>query len=351
MSNSKSIPAIASLADDYGIHSVNIFGDSVSHGAGAPTIYKESFAAIVRNSINRLYGGVNYGYTSMMSTLWPGGKLRCSEIHEIQFSQEAGGYALGHDDKHWTRDVHGKHIGGCSMYSAVEGASMAVRLAEGFKYMCVYYLAGSDKGTFEVYDDSGVMLDVDSYCSGLCEKRTGFIDISGRGVDAPFYIKNTTHDSGKEICITGIAYYNDPECFTLNNYSLGGRCFHYQEEYVLKEACLTSTLIFALGYNDATFAPNQTELFSQKADIVIREVNKNRTSLYVLDYVWNYPEDNFFKQELRRMVSQTGGKLVDMAVDMNGRKELFVDDAHPTAAGHRLIAHKLLGAMDIPMSV
>ncbi|HIZ16022.1 MAG TPA: hypothetical protein H9675_00445 [Firmicutes bacterium] len=347
--SSKNVPSIAAIADDYGIHSINIFGDSISHGAGAPIIYEESYAAIVRNSINHLYSGVNYGYASMMSTLWPGGKLRCSEIHEIQLSQEAGGYSLGHDDKHWSRDVHGKHIGGCAMYSDVVGANLMVRLAKEFNYMCIYYLSGSDKGTFDIYDDNGIMLSVDAYGNTPSEKRTAFIDISGRGVASPFFIKNTTADADKNIYITGIAYYNDPESFTLNNYSLGGRCFHYQEPHVLKEACQTSTLIFGLGYNDATFAPNQTELFAQKADIVINEVNKNHTSLYVLDYVWNYPEDNFFKKELRRIVSQTNGRLIDMTADMNGRKDLFVDDAHPTVDGHRMIAEKLLKAMNIPV--
>ncbi len=345
--NNSKYPKIAETADAYGVHGINIFGDSIAHGSGAPIIYEESYAGIIRNTINDVYKGDNYGYASIMSTLWPGGKLRCSEIHEIMLSQKEGGYSLEHDDIHWSRMLCGNHIGGCSMVSQVNGAEMKITLARSFKYVCVYYISGGDKGTFDLTASGDILLSVDCGGEKTEEKRTGYIDISKYGTDTPLLLINTSSDKSKEIKITGFAYYNDPDMFTVNNYSLGGRCFHYQSQKVLEEACCTSTLIFALGYNDATFCQDEKESFSRNIDTVIREISKNGTRLYVVDCCWNYPADNHFRRELSRLAKETGGVLIDMTVDMNRREELFVDGVHPTAEGHRIIADKVLKAMNI----
>ena len=71
--------------DAYGGKSINILGDSISHGANAPNIPDHSYVGLLKKAVAKKFGVYNYGFTSLLCTFDnPDGTYQ--ELHTIDLA-------------------------------------------------------------------------------------------------------------------------------------------------------------------------------------------------------------------------------------------------------------------------
>ncbi len=346
--------------DVFGEHSITVLGDSISHGAASVDIHEKGWVALVKARINELTGDNNYGFTSVEGTLW--GQTKSYELHEFPETEE-GFKNRGDAGKGWTEYRTAELLGTKGLGSSVKDATLTFTAKEHYKYFYVYYEAGADYGTFEVYDSAGEMLmDVDA-SKGEGYSRTEPIELPE---DNKIILKAT---SDKEVIFTGIGYYNKPDGVVVSNYANSGLQLAGTgkasdgnmtglDEKFLDMATKSGTLIFAIGYNDAYFTTDM-DVFAEKIDYLIEKVNENGTKLIVSDCVWDKsggdklaqlrtPRVSKVKAQLKRLAEETGGVYVEhQAIYGDAILETLGDGVHPNADGHAMMANAILEAMGL----
>lgn len=351
--------------DVFGEHSITILGDSMPHGAATVDIPKNSWPAIIKQVINEKTGDNNYGFTSIEGTLWS--QPLSYEMHSFPETEE-GFKNRGDAGNGWTEYRTAELLGTKGLGSSVKGAKLTLSPQETFNYFCVYYQAGPAYGTFDVCDtDGNVLLSVDAAAEADTYARTEMIDMTQLPEDNKIVLEAT---SDKEVIFTGIGYYDTPDGVVVSNYANGGLQLAGTgkaangdmtglDKQFLALAAQSGTLIFSLGYNDAYFNSDM-ELFSEKIDYLIEQVNENGTKLIVNDTVWSEDDKMFavkhprvaqVKDELKRLAEETGGVYVDQQA-INGDVLIATcgDGVHPNADGHAMIAAALLAAMNLEAS-
>ena len=346
--------------DVFGEHSITVLGDSMSHGAASVDIYEKGWVALVKARINELTGDDNYGFTSVEGTLW--GQTQSFELHSFPETKE-GFKNRGDAGNGWTEYRTAELLGTKGFGSSVNGATLTFTAKKHYQYFYVYYEAGVDYGTFEVYDTAGEMLmDVDA-SKGEGYARTEPIELPE---DNKIVLKAT---SDKEVIFTGIGYYNKPDGVVVSNYANGGLQLAGTgkasdgnttglDEKFLELATKSGTLIFALGYNDAYFSTDM-DLFEQRIDYLIQKANENGTKVIVSDTVWDksdgdklfkarYPRVAKVKAQLKRLAEETNGVYVEhQAIYGDAILETLGDGVHPNADGHAMLAKAILEAMGL----
>ncbi len=346
--------------DVFAEHSITVLGDSISHGAASVDIHEKGWVALVKARINELTGDNNYGFTSVEGTLW--GQTQSFELHSFP-ETEQGFKNRGAAGDGWTEYRTAELLGTKGFGSSVKDATLTFTAKEHYAYFYVYYEAGADYGTFEVYDSAGEMLmDVDA-SKGDGYARTEPIELPE---DNKIILKAT---SDKEVIFTGIGYYNRPNGVVVSNYANSGLQLAGTgvasdgnvtglDEKFLDLATSSGTLIFALGYNDAYFNSDM-DVFAEKIDYLIQKANENGTKIIVSDCVWDksngdklykarYPRVYKVKEQLKRLAEETGGVYIDQQVaSEDAILETLGDGVHPNADGHAMMAKAILEAMGL----
>ena len=346
--------------DVFGEHSITVLGDSISHGAASVDIYEKGWVALVKERINALTGDDNYGFTSVEGTLW--GQTKSYELHEFPETKE-GFKNRGDAGDGWTEYRTAELLGTKGLGSSTKGATLTFTAKKHYAYFYVYYEAGADYGTFEVYDTAGEMLmDVDA-SKGEGYARTEPIELPE---DNKIILKAT---SDKEVIFTGIGYYNKPDGVVVSNYANSGLQLAGTgkaadgnmtglDNKFLDLATKSGTVIFAIGYNDAYFTTDM-DVFAEKIDYLIAKANENGTKVIVSDCVWDKsggdklaqlrtPRVKKVKDQLKRLATETNGVYVEhQAIYGDAILETLGDGVHPNADGHAMMAKAILEAMGL----
>ncbi len=348
--------------DVFGEHAITILGDSMPHGAATEDIVKYSWPNLLKQAINEKTGDNNHGFVSVEGTLWS--KPLSTNMHAFPETDE-GFKNRGDAGDGWTEYRTAELLGTKGLGSSKKGAKLTFSPQERFAYFCVYYQAGPDYGTFDVCDSDGnVLLSVDASAEEENYARTEMLDMAQLPEDNQIVLEAT---SDKEIIFTGIGYYNTPDGVVVSNYANGGLQLAGTgksangdvtglDKKFLAMAAQSGTLIFSLGYNDAYFNSDM-DLFTEKIDYLIEQVNENGTKVIVNDTVW-YEDDKLFhvkhprvkqvKEELKRLAEETGGVYIDQQAECG--QELIdtcADGVHPDANGHAMMAEVILEAMGL----
>lgn len=353
--------------DWWGERSFAVLGDSISFGAGCTDpLAEHSYVGIVKQAVKPQ----NYGFTSAYPTSW---RMKDGDhAHEVHLwpyrSQTDGEFDWICDNN----DVPDRLIS-VGQTARKAGATLCFSLREtvSFDYFCVYYHAEPGGGAFSVCngtDGTAVCAAMDDTAVYVTDsavrqpKRTAFY----RMADVPNGLGIVVaSDTDGPVTITGIGYYNDLSdgALTFNNYSRGGIKLSDLSDTVLSIAASSETLLVGLGYNDAYYGEVcgfTLDMFTDRVDYLIREVNKNGTKLIVNNYAWDDPqavltEDQkrrfaHCRRELRRLADETDGVYLDQTA-IHGEailKEVHSGDGvHPTDAGHALIAKAVLQALGL----
>lgn len=318
--------------DPYGNRSINVFGDSITHGANSIDIPNFSYIGLFKKAITAETGSTNYGFTSIEGTMWNAAGTH-KEIHQVVF-----------DTKIWKERRSGMNLGTYTIYSKVAGAVVDISVRRAFKKFCIYYATGGTSGVFEVVSGGKTIATVNGYAETPGFARTEYINYDDV-VANKFSIR--VGAEGKTVSITGVGYYDDINDVVVNNYSNNGLMLQTMSESVISFMCKADTVIFALGYNDSHFSGSPEE-FTKKINIVIKGIKESKAKLIVNDLCWNLPNDNYYRTELKRLSDECGGIYIDYAA-VYGDTILseIKDTAHPTATGHKLIADELMKRLNL----
>ncbi len=316
---------------ELGGETISVFGDSITQGANCPDIPNESYIGIVRKELNARYASGNYGFVSMHSKMSNTSGVY-QEIHQVS----ANGF---------NSTSNGKYINAMAYVGSTQGSTIDIEVYERFNEAYVYYYACDGYGAFDVLVNGEVVMSVD--CSeGTTEALmvSDPVDISAYD-NAEIQIKITR---AGQVVITGMAYYDDPADFVINNYALDGLRLTQLSDEVIDQICDADTVIFALGFNDSY--NDDADVFSQKINKVIEAVKKYGCKLYVNDFVWTGDAaTNHYKLELQRLAEECSGTYIDYVGEIGQEMlDAMGDWAHPSVEGHRLIAELLLSKIELP---
>ena len=340
----------------WGIRTLNILGDSISHGANAPDIPNDSWVGVFRKMVNAEFGANNYGFCSINHQITnPEGTYK--ELHDVTTS---GTWASLNSTT--TDDM----MNGFAFISSVAGSKLTIAVPQGNKNCRVWYRAFTGGGTFTV-SINGVVVDTIDSSDTAAAGEGGFYLTPARPLVDNFYgsafivIENISGETQ----IQGISYLDDKtQAFQLNNFSQSGRKLQHLSDAVITKACTgCQTLIFALGHNDRTATGSDRDKVIENINFLILRANALQAKVFILDFNWHETPDHWLRVELKRAHTEISGAeyipFPDMfnldnspATTAETITELgfLGDSSHPTVFGHSVIAETLAKYMRLSVS-
>ena len=308
--------------DAYGQYTVNILGDSISHGANAPDIANQSYIGLFKQSVAKAWKGAdNYGFVSLLAKF----DNTCGTYTELHEVRQIG---------YWDTDQSGSKLGAYSLVGSEKNVRIEITPKRAYKYTAVFYSMSSEGGDFEVYIADRLVKTVSSKGKTDNTARTELIANPAGGTEK---IRIVVKGNGK-VSINGIGYYNNTDGVVVNNYSRGGLQLTQVSDEIISHLCTSSVVVIAMGHNDM-FYEEQAE-FTRKADIIISCIKANSSKVIVNDFTWGMGEvsSDHVRKELKRIADECGGIYNDFHFTM---RNSIQDGSHPTVGGHILLARKL----------
>ncbi len=320
--------------DPYGQPAIAVLGDSISHGANCPKIYEQSYISLVKQALWEKTGVENYGFASIENSLW-NGLGRYDEVHQTRW-----------DTNIWQEERIDADLGRMRVSASKKGLSLDFTVAKNFKSFYVYYEKNANGGTFDVVTSDGrTSVDTTQGLDGY--STVGRSEAIPFPADGKFSLEITSE--GKPVGINGVGYYQDPSQPVINNYASNGSKLIDVSDEIIQFACRADTLIMAHGYNDSHFDgsnPDNQKEFTRKIDLIIETVKQTGCRVIVHDMAWGFGSQDFYRKELARLASETGGLYVS-AQDEYGQAilDMLNDNVHPSPEGHRVIGEYLISKM------
>ena len=312
---------------------INIIGDSISEGSGSTIDYKDSYVGILRNFFAEEFGGeLNYGFCSLEPNL---------TVLKIDQTMMNRGTIVGFDSNPADGNVYG-HL---SWTNTNTNDYMEFSYNRHFNYMKVAYKSGN-YGTFTVSVNGNTIATVN--CASQTEEAvySNLIDISDYPAGTTFRITATIGI----VCVSGTSMIDNPQWWTLNNYSRAGfSIISIPKSQLLKEA--NCELCF--------YAHGTNGLWDEYRDYfnsVVQDIKSLKGNKIVLDTLTIPPTsaslpENTINDRLHKMQI-----LYKFSKDINAKyisiyssipkeqdnlhivSDFLVDQSHPTDAGHKFIA-------------
>ena len=325
------------VKDSYGCPSINILGDSISHGANAPEIPKQSYTALLKNSVAEKFGAWNYGYTSMRFSIqnYFG---TYNELHSIAVSSGT-----------WQSGV-GAQLGFNYYRSCDDTAELTVTVGKEYSGringMYVYYQAGPNEGSFDVAVGENTVATV--VCTeekaDICA-RSMYIPLPGISENSEFKI---IKKPGAEVTVNGIAYYENPSVAAVQNYSNSGQCLVDIKNEVIRSVCKAPVVLLAIGHNDAGMQ-SDFNTFKEKVELIIKTCRETGAQVAVVNTIWNCTSEKVrYRDELKKITDYLNGTYIDFSDIISENPGIIQDGSHPTVEGHRIIAERICRYLDLP---
>ena len=343
---------------DWGMVSINVLGDSISHGAFAQNLYRHSYVNILKRMLNIEGKSLNYGFVSIQPGLGDTATENWSkEIHDVAKTTE------------WSEVVYeaaASLINGYGYKSTVVGAKIIVTVPTFQKVARIWYKKVSGGGSFEVKVNNGPVVQTVN-----CHATTG--NLGGYHMSADIALVDNgfgkcaidiTQSIAGEVVIMGVSYFVDTTKPTVNNFSQSGRRLAHCSELLIKVAAQNcKTMIFALGHNDRTDAESDSAyfaLFQARINWLIQYCTQYAVKMYILETCWDSPKETYVRAELRRLAEAvpgavlipmpdlfaSDGKQVSRA-DLQNKYKFLADASHPTVYGNQILAETLAQAMQL----
>lgn len=321
--------------DQYGNQTINILGDSISHGANTNCIPEDSYAGRIKKFVAQKQQSLNYGYTSMLYELENGYGIY-QEIHTIEILSGT-----------WREICNGEYPGLYSYVSGRNAGTLGIQI-DGAKYeaakhirgMFIYYKSSPEMGSFQVREGESVIAKINSQTERTDNfARTAYIPVSFNEADKlNFTIEK---EEGAPVLITGISYVENPDEVIVQNYSRNGAQLNEISKEVLDFVCHTDQLILAIGHNDARVFGNQ-KTFHEKIENIIYSCKKWGTKVIILDTIWEQDaKKEYYRKEIKRIAEELNGIYISFVKEVKENPEMIQDGSHPTKEGHQIIAEEI----------
>jgi len=344
----------SSRVNAWGIRTMNILGDSISHGANVADIPNDSWVGIFRKMVNAEFGANNYGFCSINSTI-SNAQGTFQELHNVSTSGTWATESSVTDDS---------MMNGYAFKSSTVDSKLTIIAPVSNKYFKVWY-KGNALGSYELRIN-GLIITTESTAVASGQEG-GWYWHSGRIMEDNFYGSCTIEIIVKtgEVQIMGVSYLDaDWREFQLNNFSQSGRRIQYLSEQVIDRATKDcEALVFALNHNDQNSVGADQLAVIANINHLIAYANTNDCKVYILDFCWHADNAHWLRVELERArIEINKAELVsfpdmfnlsgDVATTNETITELsfLSDSSHPTMFGHRVIAETLAKVMGLSVN-
>lgn len=277
-----------------------VLGDSVSHGATAIDIFKNGWVNLLGRAMNAELGTHGYGFTPYMPLGYGAG---LSE--DIISSSWSDGW------EQLTRENSLSFVSGVGMRSISPGQEITMTFPAFMPNARLFFNIQSGGAQVSVLVNDVEVMEIQTAGDFFIHK--GFdIPLSDNG-DGETIIKIVQKGEGV-VDFSGVSLISDINESTMLNWSHNGRQTRHLDSEVIKLVGQNArTLIFALGLNDAGKSDAEYRNKTiENINLLIDEINSNGVNVVVPDFLWTYPEDNWFRSELRRLASETSGLYIDL---------------------------------------
>ncbi|MEY0558074.1 SGNH/GDSL hydrolase family protein [Providencia rettgeri] len=332
-----------------------ILGDSISHGANALDIYKNSWVSHLKRMFNSSYGVNAWGFISIKDQI---GSV-------VGINQERHKVTLNGWNVHVNENASHTVNGAYATTSAIN-SELTIKIPPTCRLFRVWYTKQVGGGTFTITRDGVVLNTVDtSIANG--DKQGWFWVVNNNATCNPndagvctISIKNTT--DGKPVEILGVSYANDFTAIQVNNFSQAGRKLIHVDDVVLEKVITgANPFILALGHNDRDDIDN--EIFSSKINKIIQISTEKKVRVIIADFCWDKSIDNHVRSELKRCAEsipdavwlpfpqwlQPGSDGAAASYYLQILK-FTSDGSHPTPEGHKRIAEAVAKAIGLSVA-
>lgn len=338
------IPNLKSdILDGQFADSINVLGDSITHGANVADIHNDSYAGVLRKLTNIEFSGSSVGFVTINDSI-SNSEGTYQEIHTVTRSGA------------WTDKTLGDasdSLSGYKLTSNVAGSTLTISVPTMNKNFKVAYLRNSTAGSFTVSTDGGstVLATVNTQgAQGNLFTSSFPLEDLGSGLS-----EITIEVISGTIDITGIKYFDEANSPTFNVFAQSGRKIQFMSDEVIELASKTNRMLFfSLGFNDAGATGSDQDAVIERLEYLAARCKANFTKLVVSDFLWGISYDHWLRVKLRELAIAVNGATYIPFPDLFKREGYRIasgtlkdtygflsDGAHPTRLGHRIIAETL----------
>ncbi|MDM9556078.1 hypothetical protein QU926_20910 [Pseudomonas asiatica] len=342
-----SVNANLSSQNPWGVRCLNVFGDSISFGANANIIERDSYIGLLKKMLNIDLGSTNVGVLGILPrTSNEGGTY---DQYFSTYTSQTGTWVS-------IAGAAAAHIPfGYALESSIPGSSQFYRAPISQRYVRLWF-DGTVTGEIEIVMNNVVVQTLVTTGTGSGFDRgaaleLGALQANNRGV-ALFIVRNK---SGT-IRLTGLEFTNETSgsSFRVQNFSRDGRAGQFVGQDVINRACAGCyAFIWALATNDITgYNAAAQAAYDQRIDWIIAAALANRTRVVFIDWLFQQPYTHGLRASLRRGAASIPGSILIEAdqvwtisgaqyteAERNGRGLSL--GVHPEELGHQLMAETL----------
>jgi hypothetical protein len=329
----------------------SIISDSIGHGAYAGDLFANGWTRLLARSLNGEYDSASYGFTPYLSL--GTGENVSRDIHNVSF---VGAWAAIFDND------NNCLISGVGHRSNGANSEIKFSLPTFMRRSVIYYVEQPGGGKFDIFMN-GVLsktVDTNAVATALNYVEVAMIDNRYGSCE----IKLVTIDNNT-VDFAGISYLSSVLETVCNNFSRSGRRLRYVSEYCIKVMCENShTLLMALGHNDyGETSQDYIDETKKRIDWFIQYAKANNVHIFVPDFCWSAPLDNWMRKELIRLAQETKGKYINLpkllmmpngsepdANHLINNLKMWVDGSHPNAAGNKWVFENIAKSMGLSCS-
>lgn len=335
----------------WGVRCVNILGDSISFGANAQDIERDSWVGIFKKMMNIETGTDNVGVLNIIS------QSSNSEGTYLQYFSVAASQTGT-----WLSIVGASaaHIPfGFALESSVALSTQNLKAPLSQRYMRVWY-DGTVTGEIEVVIGGVVQQTITTTGAGTGYDRGAVLDLTtiqaGLAAGNQGTVTFTLRNKSGTIRLTGLEFTNDTtgNSLRVHNFSRDGRAGQFVGQDVINQASAGAyAFIWALGTNDITgYDASAQAAYDLRIDWIIAAAATNRTKVVFIDFLYNQPYTHGLRASLRRGAESIPGAIlidVEQAWTVSGAQYSEAEriqrnlsfGVHPEEIGHRIVAETL----------
>lgn len=351
-----SVNGFLASQNPWGVRCLNIFGDSISFGANAQDIERDSWVGIIKKMLNIEFGSTNIGVLNVLP------QTSNAEGVFVQYFQSAGSQTGT-----WTSiaDAAAAHIpSGYALQSSVVGSTQVLKAPLSQRYMRIWY-DGTVTGEIEVVINGAVVQTLVSTGTGTGYERGAPIELGTFVASNQGVVTFTLRNKSGTIRLTCLEFTNDTSgnSFRVHNFSRDGRSGKYASQDVIKKGCAGCyAFVWALGTNDVTGYDSAAQAaYDQRIDWIIAAAAANRTRVVFIDWLFQQPYSHGLRASIRRGAASIPGSILieaDQLWTVSGAQYTESErvsrglsaGVHPEEIGHRLVAEALAQRLGLSAS-
>jgi len=342
-----SVNGVLSAQNPWGVRCLNIFGDSISFGANAQDIERDSWVGILKKMLNIEFGQSNIGVLNIVSQSSNADGVY-KQYFEVASSQTGTWASITNSDA--------AHIPfGFALQSSVAGSTQNLKAPLSQRYMRVWY-DGTVAGEIEVVINSVVVQTITTSGAGTGYDRAAALELGTLVANNRGIVTFTLRCKSGTIRLTGLEFTNDTSgnSFRVHNFSRDGRAGRYVAQNTINVGCAGCyAFIWALATNDITGYDTAAQAaYDQRIDWIIAAANTNRTKVVFIDWLYNQPYSHGLRASLRRGAASIPGAILieaDQVWTVAGAQYSEAEriqrglssGVHPEEIGHRLMAETI----------